>query len=98
MVNTALPVTSGSTLYVDVGQPGPNGPTEVGGAFDGGGGFVFCAHGKCASGGGGGGSSAVLTAPRATATLTGDPTTDSRLLVAGGGGGGGSAFPSGFWW
>ncbi len=90
VVNTGLPVTAGSPLWVDVGQAGPpfpggncSGPPLVGGLFDGG------AGNACS--GGGGGSSALLRAPRASAQLTGNPATDARLLVAGGGGGAGAA-------
>lgn len=89
VVNSALPVTPGSTLWVDVGQAGPPAPGGAcasgplaGGLFDGGAGN--------ACGGGGGGSSALLTGPRASAQLTGNAGTDSRLLVAGAGGGGGA--------
>ncbi|MBV9915471.1 MAG: fibronectin type III domain-containing protein [Solirubrobacterales bacterium] len=89
VVNTRLPVTPGSLLWVDVGQAGPpfpggncSGPPLVGGLFDGG------AGNACS--GGGGGSSALLRTPRASAQLTGNPATDGRLLVAGGGGGAGA--------
>jgi hypothetical protein len=91
VTNTALPVTGGAELGVDVGQDGRGGACAqngIGGLFDGGNG------GPCGGGSGGGGSSALLTMPRATAVadslLTGNPATDARLLVAGGGGGLGS--------
>jgi uncharacterized repeat protein (TIGR01451 family) len=85
VVNTALPITAGATLYVDVGQsvaPSWWLCPAAGGKFDGGNNGT----GAC-DGGAGGGSSAVLLTPRASATLTGNPATDSRLLVAGAGGG-----------
>ena len=73
-VSTAIAVTPGQTLYVEVGGPGGLG----GGGFNGGGGSFF--------GGGGGGASDVRTQPRSVPLTT----TDSRILVAGGGGGNGS--------
>jgi hypothetical protein len=72
--DSALPVTAGATLYVDVAAgrfPDGGSPSPYGS-------------------GGGGGSSDLLTMPRAAAVLTGNPSTDDRLLVAGGGGGAGS--------
>jgi hypothetical protein len=88
--NTALPVTAGAGLWVDVGGPGAFGScfSFDPGGFPDGGDSPICS-------GGGGGSSAVLTAARTAATLNGDPTSDSRLLVAGGGGGGGQGFGAG---
>ena len=106
--NSALPVSAGAMLYVDVGQGGGNGTCDgvsayfvSGGQFDGGEGRSGISG--CYSGGGGGGSSALLDVPRSSATLDGNVTgtssaVDSRLLVAGGGGGGvgGQAYPGGF--
>lgn len=75
VVNTALSVNSGTTLYVDVG--------ETGGGDAG--------AGCCGGGSGGGSSALLTTARAtavAGGELTGNPSTDARLLVAGGGGGG----------
>jgi hypothetical protein len=69
-----LPVTPGSTLYVEVGGNGANVNT---GGFNGGG-------TGASGGGGGGGASDVRTAPLAAAGSL-----SSRLLIGGGGGGGG---------
>jgi hypothetical protein len=92
VVNTALPVKAGETLYVYVGGPGPSASQPAsacatalpvaGGPFDGG--------GSTACAGGGGGSSALLTSLRSDPQLTGVAATDQRLLVAAGGGGGGA--------
>ena len=93
--NAALPVTTGTGLWADVGGPGANGTAANGsclsnnpGGFPDGGTSGFCS-------GGGGGSSALVTAPRASATLTGNAANDSRLVVAAGGGGGGQSFGGG---
>jgi hypothetical protein len=69
-----LPVTPGSTLYIEVGG---NGATVDTGGFNGGG-------VGATGGGGGGGASDVRTAPAAAAGSL-----SSRVLIAGGGGGGG---------
>jgi hypothetical protein len=82
-VSAQLPVTSGHTLYVEVGA---NGCQRCKGAFGGGGaavGFTFPPSGS------GGGASDVRGLPLAE----GEASLTSRLLVAGGGGGrGGGSF------
>jgi len=86
VVTATLVVTSGLTLYVEVGGDGALGNTNASGGFNGGG-----AGGEgqnYAQGGGGGGASDVRTCARAAVTCA---TLGSRLLVAGGGGGSGAA-------
>lgn len=88
-----LPVSSGETLYVEVGATGATGTAGAGGAgaFDGGG-----AGGSYQGGGGGGGATDARTVSCGS-SCPGDSTSlGSRLLVAaGGGGGGGSGVGSG---
>jgi hypothetical protein len=73
-----LNVTSGQTLYIEVGGPGGNGFDDGAPGFNGGGPGDNIAH---PGSGGGGGASDVRSAPYAA---------DPRLLVAGGGGGAGA--------
>jgi hypothetical protein len=79
-VNANLAVTSGQTLYIEVGGKGKSSGEGGGAAFNGG-----AAHGGGGSpvAAGGGGASDVRTLPGPSLV------TDSRLIVAGGGGGGG---------
>ncbi|MDQ4502438.1 Ig domain-containing protein [Sinomonas sp. ASV322] len=86
IASSALSVTAGSVLYVEVGGTSTNAGADparmwlVPGGWNGGGGGVF---------GPGGGASDIRTLPRTDAATLG-----SRLLVAGGGGGGGFSHPS----
>jgi len=77
-VAAVVPVSSGETLYVEVGGAGSSGGFNGGGAGGGSG-------GAGTSGDGGGGASDVRSASVATST---ELSLGSRLLVAGGGGGG----------
>jgi hypothetical protein len=97
VLNPALVVQPGVTLYVDVGAPGPSNSNDEsqcpsntpGGSRDGGAGGAGC--GNDFGGGGGGGSSDLSMAPLTgpdKVTPTGGAQ-DPRLIVAGGGGGGG---------
>ena len=84
----ALPVTPGSTLYVEVGAGATGSNATFGGGGAGGAGD--------AAGGAGGGASDVRSCSMETRHCAGGGTTlSSRLVVAGGGGGeGGSEDPS----
>jgi len=79
-VTATMPVSSGETLYVEVGGAGAGGCSYGIKAFNGGG-FSQC-------GGGGGGGSDVRTCSITSAACA-NLTPDDRLVVAGGGGGGG---------
>jgi uncharacterized repeat protein (TIGR01451 family) len=103
----AVPVTAGSTLYVEVGgaggagqlgtfcgaatHAGPNDQAPTGGAGGSNGGGAGGTSSCGGGGGGGGGESDVRTAPASSGGLTGGAG-DPRLVVAGGGGGGGGGF------
>jgi trimeric autotransporter adhesin len=83
VVSATVPVTSGTTLYVEVGGTGGNINTATTGAYNGG--------GTSGEGGWGGGASDIRLDPASTPLTT----ADTRLVVAGGGGGGGANAPGG---
>jgi hypothetical protein len=81
LVTALVKVTSGQTLYVEVGGNGKSQVQGGEGGFNGGGSAVQN------GGGGGGGATDVRTSPRADGLS--DPKHDPRLIVAAGGGGAG---------
>ncbi|MBV9000531.1 MAG: hypothetical protein JO304_15825, partial [Solirubrobacterales bacterium] len=93
-VTAWVPVTAGSTLYVEVGQNGVEAHNTGGGATFGGGGAAG------SDGSSGGGASDIRACSITSASCPGGGSSlDSRLVVAGGGGGAGdvgisSEFPN----
>ncbi|MGI8557726.1 MAG: fibronectin type III domain-containing protein [Solirubrobacteraceae bacterium] len=96
-VTADIPVTPGSTLYLEVGGNGRDGsvaPYSAAGGFNGGGVGGLDASGSGFKGGGGGASD-LRTASCGTRCAGSAASLDSRLVIAGGGGGAGGSASAG---
>lgn len=83
--SATVPVTSGETLYVEVGGVGDSGPSSFNGGFNGGGRADANAQNLGGAGGGGGASDV-----RTESSSSGAGSLSTRLVVAAGGGGSGA--------